>query len=81
MFSSLPLSLSLCIPTVSLAVSLTVSPSPSLSQATFCLAPSGLGWGIRTVISLFYGCIPVIIQDDVAMPYEDFLPWDEFSIR
>eukprot|EP00959_Pyramimonas_sp_CCMP1952_P430371 9014130-Pyramimonas_sp.AAC.1 len=33
-------------------------------NATFCLAPSGLGWGIRTVMAIFYGCIPVVIQDN-----------------
>eukprot|EP00241_Pyramimonas_parkeae_P002772 CAMPEP_0114231504 /NCGR_PEP_ID=MMETSP0058-20121206/4081_1 /TAXON_ID=36894 /ORGANISM="Pyramimonas parkeae, CCMP726" /LENGTH=449 /DNA_ID=CAMNT_0001342861 /DNA_START=157 /DNA_END=1506 /DNA_ORIENTATION=- len=49
--------------------------------SVFCLAPSGLGWGIRTVISIFYGCIPVVIQDNVSMPYQEYLPWDNFSVR
>lgn len=47
----------------------------------FCLAPSGAGWGIRTVIAMFYGCIPVVVQDNVSMPYEEYLPWPQFSIR
>eukprot|EP00854_Cymbomonas_tetramitiformis_P028568 gene28568-35431_t len=47
----------------------------------FCLAPSGQGWGIRAVIAIFYGCIPVVIQDHISMPYDEYLPWDQFSIR
>ena len=38
--------------------------------AKFCLAPDGIGWGIRTNIAAFYGCIPVIIQDDVQQVLE-----------
>jgi hypothetical protein len=31
-------------------------------NSTFCLAPSGTGWGVRLFIALFHGCIPVIVQ-------------------
>jgi hypothetical protein len=27
------------------------------------------------------GCVPVIIQEHVFMPYEDLLPYDDFSLR
>ncbi|KAK3264865.1 hypothetical protein CYMTET_26420, partial [Cymbomonas tetramitiformis] len=50
-------------------------------SAKFCLAPSGLGWGIRTFLAIFYECIPVIIQENVEMPYEEYLEWSAFSIR
>jgi hypothetical protein len=27
------------------------------------------------------GCVPVVIQDDVEMAFEEVLPWHRFSIR
>ena len=27
------------------------------------------------------GCIPIIVQDNIAAPYDDVLPYDEFSVR
>ncbi len=36
-----------------------------LRTSKFCLAPYGAGWGIRVSISMAYGCVPVIIQDNV----------------
>lgn len=37
------------------------SASP-LRVSRFCLVPYGWGWGIRIVIAVENGCIPVIIQ-------------------
>ena len=31
--------------------------------------------------AILHGCIPVIIQDNVDMPFEEWLPYDEFSVR
>lgn len=28
-----------------------------------------------------YGCIPVIMQDEVSQPFDDILPYDKFSVR
>ena len=53
----------------------------SLSRAEFCLAPTGDGWGRRATLAAMYGCIPVIVQDDISQPFEEQLPWDKFSIR
>ncbi|KAK3248433.1 hypothetical protein CYMTET_42103, partial [Cymbomonas tetramitiformis] len=51
-------------------------------KAVFCLAPAGLGFGVRVAHSVADGCIPVIIQDNVTQPYEgDFLPYSLFSVR
>eukprot|EP00899_Mesostigma_viride_P026527 jgi/Mesvir1/7059/Mv09175-RA.1 len=39
-----------------------------MGAATFCLASSGVGWGIRAYEAILAGCIPVIIQDDGKNP-------------
>ena len=40
------------------------------SLAQFCLAPTGLGFGVRVVHAVISGCIPLIIQDNVTQPYQ-----------
>lgn len=30
---------------------------------------------------MLVGCVPVVIQDDVEMAFEEVLPWHRFSIR
>ncbi|PNH07802.1 putative glucuronosyltransferase [Tetrabaena socialis] len=52
-----------------------------LRTSKFCIAPYGYGWGIRVVQSIQHGCIPVIIQDGVYQAFEDFLPYESFSVR
>lgn len=52
-----------------------------LGTAVFCLTPYGYGWGVRVVIAMTAGCIPLIIQDGVHQPYEDLLPYADFSLR
>jgi len=52
-----------------------------LRGATFCLAPSGWGFGWRTYIALAMLCVPVIIQPLVEQAYHDVLPYSEFSLR
>ena len=32
--------------------------------ATFCLCPSGTGWGMRAYHAAALGCLPVLIQQD-----------------
>ncbi|KAK3254589.1 hypothetical protein CYMTET_36194 [Cymbomonas tetramitiformis] len=56
---------------------------PPLDMATskFCLAPSGLGFGDRLPLVIAFGCIPVIIQDNITQPFETELPYHLFSIR
>jgi len=52
-----------------------------LRSARFCLAPYGHGFGIRIVHAAVSGCIPVVIQEHVYQPFEDVLPYEEFSLR
>ena len=58
-------------------------------HSTFCLCPSGTGWGMRAFHAIALGCIPVIIQDDgsgrfpsVLQAFEGLLlDWAAFSVR
>jgi len=50
-------------------------------KSRFCLAPQAAGWSMDVVLSIFYGCIPVVIQDDSFLPYHQYLPWDQLSIN
>ena len=53
----------------------------SMRESKFCLAPSGHGWGSRLSSAIVAGCVPVIIQDGVHQPYDDVIPYHEFSLR
>ena len=53
----------------------------TLRSSKFCLAPYGHGWGLRIVSAMVCGCVPIIIQEHVFQPFEDILPYEEFSIR
>ncbi|KAG2444152.1 hypothetical protein HYH02_009091 [Chlamydomonas schloesseri] len=52
-----------------------------LWRSQFCLAAYGHGWGIRLMQAIHFGCVPVIIQDHVYQAFDDFLPYEEFSVR
>ncbi|KXZ46629.1 hypothetical protein GPECTOR_42g840 [Gonium pectorale] len=52
----------------------------SMAASEFCFAPTGAGHGKRNVVSVTLGCIPVIISDHVAQPYEPFLDWNDFGV-
>lgn len=65
-----------------------ISPSNNLPNykelvrsSKFCLAPWGHGWGNRLGQYMVMGCVPVLVQDGVYQPYQDLLPYDEFSVR
>jgi hypothetical protein len=51
-------------------------------KAIFCLAPTGLGFGVRVYHAMADGCIPLVISDNVTQPWEgDFLPYSLFAVR
>jgi len=51
-------------------------------SATFCLSPRGdTSSSKRTYESIAAGCIPVIIADDLRLPFARRLQWDTFSVR
>ena len=45
-----------------------------LRKSVFCLAPSGLAFGDRLFQAIAYGCIPVVIQDNVTQVRIDTSP-------
>jgi len=51
------------------------------ATSKFCLAPAGYGFSSRQYECVLVGCVPVVIQDDVEMAFEDVLPWRRFSLR
>ena len=51
-----------------------------IQSATFCGVFPGNGWGhIETPI--LHGCIPVIVQDGILLPWETALDFSSFSVR
>jgi len=52
-------------------------------MAKFCVETGGprSSFPRRITQAIVMGCIPVIIQDNVDMPFEEWLPYDEFSVR
>ncbi|PSC71723.1 exportin-1-like isoform X2 [Micractinium conductrix] len=53
----------------------------SLRSSRFCLAPYGYGYAMRVVEAMLAGCMPLIVQEHVFLPYEDLLPYETFSLR
>jgi hypothetical protein len=52
------------------------------AKAIFCLAPTGLGFGVRVYHAMADGCIPLVISDNITQPWEgDFLPYSLFAVR
>ena len=39
------------------------------------------GWGWRLSLAMLTQCVPVIIQPNVTQPFEELLPYDDFSLR
>ena len=53
-----------------------------LQQSKFCLAPSGMGFSTRSYESIAQGCVPLVIQPGVILPFEfDLLPYHRFALR
>ncbi|XP_047311326.1 uncharacterized protein LOC124914762 [Impatiens glandulifera] len=52
-----------------------------LASSIFCGVFPGDGWSGRMEDSILQGCIPVIIQDGIFLPYENVLSYENFSVR
>ncbi|GJP82280.1 hypothetical protein CLOP_g12515 [Closterium sp. NIES-67] len=52
-----------------------------LSQSRFCGVLPGDGFSARMEDSLLHGCIPVIVQDGIELPFENFLDYPSFTVR
>ncbi|MBA0861978.1 hypothetical protein Goshw_003127 [Gossypium schwendimanii] len=52
-----------------------------MQRAIFCLCPLGWApWSPRLVEAVVFGCIPVIIADDIVLPFADAIPWEEIGV-
>ena len=52
-----------------------------MKRSTFCLAPLGFAkWSIRCFESIAAGCIPVVIANNLTMPFEHYVDWRSFSV-
>ncbi|KAJ7972241.1 exostosin family protein [Quillaja saponaria] len=52
-----------------------------LASSVFCGVLPGDGWSGRMEDSIMQGCIPVVIQDGIFLPYENVLNYDSFAVR
>ncbi|KAK0596596.1 hypothetical protein LWI29_017159 [Acer saccharum] len=52
-----------------------------LASSVFCGVLPGDGWSGRMEDSVQQGCIPVIIQDGIFLPYENVLNYESFAVR
>jgi len=50
-------------------------------ESVFCFNPYGDGWGNRLPHIILGACIPVTVQDHVHQPFDEVLPYQEFSIQ
>ncbi|XP_068640658.1 probable glucuronoxylan glucuronosyltransferase IRX7 [Aristolochia californica] len=51
-------------------------------RSVFCLCPLGWApWSPRVVESVALGCVPVIIADDIQLPFPASVPWSKISLR
>ncbi|XP_004345782.1 hypothetical protein CAOG_06192 [Capsaspora owczarzaki ATCC 30864] len=54
----------------------------ALRSSTFCLCPEGWhAWTPRVFEAILSGCIPVLISDDLALPFESLIDYDAFIVR
>eukprot|EP00850_Spirogloea_muscicola_P024232 SM000505S17661 [mRNA] locus=s505:112:3996:+ [translate_table: standard] len=55
--------------------------SQGLSASRFCGVFPGDGFSARMEDAILHGCIPVIVQDGIHLPYENFLDYSSFTVR
>ena len=50
------------------------------SEARFCLAPLGVGWGVRLSWAIAAGCVPILGESQVAPWFGDAVRYPSFSL-
>jgi len=51
-------------------------------DAVFCLCPPGFyAWTPRPIEALFYGCIPVVVGEELILPFDSVLPWPDLAVH
>ncbi|XP_070047594.1 probable glycosyltransferase At5g25310 [Nicotiana tomentosiformis] len=62
-------------------VSRVMSYSEHMKSSKFCLCPMGYEVNSpRIVEAIYYECVPVIIADNFALPFDEVLEWRAFSV-
>jgi hypothetical protein len=51
------------------------------SASKFCLAPLGVGWGVRLTWAVAAGCVPVLAETSVAPWFDDALDYSSFALQ
>eukprot|EP00250_Pteridium_aquilinum_P014572 c22068_g1_i4 orf=250-1491(+) len=52
-----------------------------MQRSIFCLCPLGWApWSPRLVEAVVFGCIPVIIADNIVLPFLDVIPWVDIAV-
>lgn len=53
-----------------------------MGQSRFCLIPAGLtAWTIHLYEAFFLGCVPVILSDEIAVPFQQEIDWPSLSLQ
>ncbi|XP_051183859.1 probable glucuronosyltransferase Os03g0107900 [Lolium perenne] len=53
-----------------------------MARSVFCLCPLGWApWSPRLVESVLLGCVPVIIADNIRLPFPSILRWPDISLQ
>jgi len=53
-----------------------------MTSSIFCLAPLGYAlWNFRLFESIIMGCIPVIIADNIELPFEKDIDYRQFTVK
>ena len=53
-----------------------------LGSSRFCLIPRGQSaWTRRTFEAFLSGCIPVLLSDHVALPFERFVDYSKMTVK
>merc|ERR1712187_106344 len=53
-----------------------------MGMSKFCLVPAGLtAWTIHLYEAFFFGCVPVILSDELTVPFQDKIDWPSLSLH
>ncbi|EOD27145.1 hypothetical protein EMIHUDRAFT_205092 [Emiliania huxleyi CCMP1516] len=53
-----------------------------MSRSDFCIVPLGSSsWTLRLYDAIFTGCVPVILSDHIALPFDERIDWSELAIK